>query len=114
MVATGGNDNLVKLWSAADGKPVRTFTGHANRVYSVLFHPDGKRLISGDLMGSVRVWELASGKEVGVFDAKELHTYDARPGRRFRRHPRPSDQPRQDTRRLRRTLQSDEPARGRA
>jgi len=80
VVATGGNDNLVKLWSANDGQAVRTFTGHANRVYSVLFHPDGKHLVSGDLMGSVRVWELASGKEVGVFDAKELHTYDAGQG----------------------------------
>ena len=25
-VATGGNDNLVKLWTAADGKPVHTLT----------------------------------------------------------------------------------------
>jgi WD40 repeat protein len=77
LIATGGNDNLVKLWSAAQGEAVRTLNGHANRVYSVQFHPDGKHLISGDLMGSVRIWELAFGKEVGQFDAKELHTYDA-------------------------------------
>lgn len=78
-VATGGNDNLVKIWSAS-GEHVRTLSGHLNRVYSVLFHPEGKHLISGDLMGSVRVWELASGKEVGAFDAKALHTYEAGQG----------------------------------
>jgi WD40 repeat protein len=80
LVATGGNDNLAKVWTAADGQPVHTLTGHANRVYSVLFHPDGKHLLSGDLMGSVRVWDLASGKEVGTLDAKDLHTYEAGQG----------------------------------
>jgi WD40 repeat protein len=76
LVATGGNDNLVKVWSAADGRPVHAFAGHANRVYSVLFHPDGRHLLSGDLMGSVRAWDLSAGKGVGTLDAKELHTYD--------------------------------------
>jgi WD40 repeat protein len=75
-IATGGNDNLVKLWTAADGKPVHALRGHANRVYNVAFHPDG-HLISGDLMGSVRIWDAGAGKEVGALDAKELHTYDA-------------------------------------
>lgn len=74
LIATGGNDNLVKVWTA-DGKPVHTLKGHANRVYSVAFHPDG-RLISGDLMGSVRVWDVGPGKEVAALDGKELHTYE--------------------------------------
>src|SRR5439155_24747114 len=30
--------------------------------------------------GSVRIWELATGKEIGAFDAKELHMYDAGQG----------------------------------
>jgi hypothetical protein len=79
LIATGGNDNLVKLWTSADGKPVHTLNGHANRVYNVAFHPDG-HLISGDLMGSVRIWDVSVGKEVGALDAKELHTYE--PGQR--------------------------------
>src|SRR5262249_20781065 len=77
LIATGGNDNLAKVWTAADGKPVHTLKGHANRVYSVAFHPDGRHLISRDLMGSVRIWDLTDGKEVGTLDGKELHTYEA-------------------------------------
>lgn len=75
-IASCGNDQLVKLWNAADGKLVRTFTGHKSHVYSVLFHPDGKHLLSGDLAGELKQWELATGKLVRTFDAKALHTYN--------------------------------------
>jgi len=76
LVATCGNDNLVKLWNAADGAPVLTMPGHAANVFSVLFHPSGQWLLSGDLLGQVNQWEVASGKLVRTFDAKELHTYE--------------------------------------
>ncbi len=41
------------------------------------FHPNGKALLSGDLLGSIREWDLASGRAIGSFDAKALHTYEA-------------------------------------
>jgi WD40 repeat protein len=75
LIATGGNDNLVKLWNA-DGTPLRELAGHASNVYSTFFHPGGKFLLSGDLAGEVRQWEVSTGKLVGTFDAKELHTYN--------------------------------------
>lgn len=76
FIATCGNDNLVKLWNAADGAAVQTFTGHASGVFSVLFHPNGQFLISADLKGQVHQWEIATGKQLRVFDAKELHSYN--------------------------------------
>jgi WD40 repeat protein len=45
-------------------------------VYSVLFHPDGKSLVSGDLKGVVKVWDLASGKSAREFDAKALYFFE--------------------------------------
>ena len=73
--ASGGNDKLVKLWTAK-GDAVREFAGHDSHVYSVLFHPDGKFLLSGDLSGKVHQWEIATGKLVRTFDTPDLHTYN--------------------------------------
>lgn len=73
LAATAGNDHLVKLWSLADGKLVRELAGHDRHVYSVLFHPGGQSLVSGDLHGQVIQWEVASGKQLHTFDAKELY-----------------------------------------
>lgn len=75
-IATGGNDNLVKLWHSGTGELLQTLPGHERHVYSVLMHPDGKTLLSGDLMGQVRQWDLASGKTIQTFDAKDLTKFD--------------------------------------
>jgi WD40 repeat protein len=76
LLATCGNDNLVKLWNAADGTPVRALEGHACHVYNVAFHPDGQHLVSGDLRGAVKQWSVAQGTEVRALDASVLHRYD--------------------------------------
>ncbi len=76
LVATCGNDNLVKLWNTADGALVLALPGHTANVFSVLFHPSGQWLLSGDLLGQVNQWEVASGKLVRTFDGKELHEYN--------------------------------------
>src|SRR5262249_59827705 len=73
----GGKDRAVRLWERESGRLVRELTGHLNHVYSLVFSADGKSLLSGDLLGSIRQWDLASGKAAGTFDAKALHTYDA-------------------------------------
>jgi WD40 repeat protein len=76
MLASCGNDRLVKLWSIPDGKLIRVFAGHTCHVYNVAFHPDGKHLISADLHGIVKVWDVAKGATERELDAKMLHKYD--------------------------------------
>jgi WD40 repeat protein len=75
-IASCGNDNLVKLWTAADGTPIRTLEGHTSHVYNVAFHPDGKHLASCDLKGVVKDWDLKTGVAVRELDAKVLYKYD--------------------------------------
>ncbi|HVX61089.1 MAG TPA: hypothetical protein VHC19_10820 [Pirellulales bacterium] len=73
LLATCGMDRQVRVWNAADGARLHDLTGHAFDALCVTFHPDGKSLVSGDLVGVVKQWELPSGAAVRDFDAKELY-----------------------------------------
>lgn len=80
-IATCGNDQLVKLWNAADGKPLGTLAGHESHVYNVAFHPAGKALVSCDLKMNFKHWnsvdgKWADGKEERTFRAEGMHKYD--------------------------------------
>ena len=75
-LATCGNDQLVKLWSVADGKLLRELAGHQSHVYNVAFHPGGKSLVSADHKGGIKEWDLASGKATRDLDGAVLWKYD--------------------------------------
>ena len=76
LLATGGNDNLVKVWNAQTGELVQVLSAHKAHVYSTFFHPDGKTLLSGDLLGQIHQWNVETGKLTRSFDGKELHNYN--------------------------------------
>ena len=60
-LASGSDDNTVKLWEARSGKLLRTLEGH-KRVMSVAFDPQGGTLASGSDDKTVKLWEARSGK----------------------------------------------------
>ncbi len=69
-VATASHDQTVKLWDARTMKLVRTLTGHTDVVWGIAFSPDSKYLATGSELGQsgdVRLWEVASGREVCRF-----------------------------------------------
>jgi WD40 repeat protein len=54
-------DGEVRLWDVADGRQLGVFRGHAARVRSVVFSPDGKRLASAGADGTAKIWNLPTG-----------------------------------------------------
>jgi WD40 repeat protein len=76
LLASGGNDRVVRLWDTADGTLAGELSGHELDVYCAEFHPSGEFLLTGDLLGSLRQWDVASQKEVRALDASALHTYE--------------------------------------
>ncbi|MGQ0604227.1 MAG: nSTAND1 domain-containing NTPase [Anaerolineales bacterium] len=41
-----------------------TLTGHSNAVQAVAYSPDGQRLASAGLDGTIKLWDLATGREI--------------------------------------------------
>jgi WD40 repeat protein len=75
-VVTAGNDLSIKLWSASDGSAAGKLEGHGRHVYQVAFHPTVKSLVSADLVGVIKQWDLAARKPTREFDGKVLWKFD--------------------------------------
>ncbi len=50
----------VRVWDVATGKPVATLPEQPGQVFSLVFKPDGKSLITASLSGAVTLWDLAT------------------------------------------------------
>jgi WD40 repeat protein len=59
LLATGGDDRQVHLWSAEDGRPFDTLAATGGTVTSIGF-VRGNRLVSGAVEQGLQVWDLAT------------------------------------------------------
>jgi WD40 repeat protein/uncharacterized caspase-like protein len=64
ILASGSQDNTIKLWDVASGRELRTLSGHTNWVRSVAFSPDGRILASASKDTTIKLWDVASGREL--------------------------------------------------
>jgi WD40 repeat protein len=65
-----GRDNKIRLWDAATGKLLQTFSGHIDRIQGIQFVQGVKRLVSGSYDGSLRLWDPATGEELAKVQGK--------------------------------------------
>ena len=74
LIAVGGNDGFLALVDPLRGRVVRRLYGHAAHartgnaagVFTPGFSADGRLMVTGADDGTVRVWALPSGRELGA------------------------------------------------
>ncbi|MFN7384702.1 MAG: protein kinase domain-containing protein [Dolichospermum sp.] len=60
-LASGSDDNTIKLWNVNTGNLLQTFTGHSDLVWSVAYSPDGQTLASGSWDKTIKLWDVKTG-----------------------------------------------------
>ncbi len=91
-LASGGKDNVIKIWDLATGNVLRTLYGHGSNVNALAVSPNGKLLASGSgdinderdlgtftqggVVGgednTVRIWNVETGRELQVLRGHNL------------------------------------------
>jgi WD40 repeat protein len=77
---------VCKVWEGSTGKLIHELRGHKEKtptyyrsmLYACAFSADGKQLATGDKVGHIVIWDVASGKEVKTLESPGMYTWDPR------------------------------------
>jgi DNA-binding beta-propeller fold protein YncE len=64
-LASTGADDLVKVWSVADGALLHTLAGHTWAPFGAAFSRDGRTVVSVSPDTTVRFWDAVNGRSLG-------------------------------------------------
>ncbi|WOH11800.1 hypothetical protein DCAR_0831293 [Daucus carota subsp. sativus] len=68
LFITGGDDQVVNLWSIGKSAPLVNLCGHTSPVESVAFDPGEEFVVAGASAGALKLWDLEQAKMVRNFD----------------------------------------------
>ena len=83
-IASVADDMVCRVWDVESGRLLHELRGHDERtphqfpsmLFACAISPDGAHLATGDKVGHVVVWDLASGRSLATLDAPTLYTWD--------------------------------------
>lgn len=86
LIASVADDMVCRLWDAQSGVQIRELRGHEEKtphhfvsmLYACAFSPDGKHLATGDKVGHIVIWDMASGEPVTTLETPTMYTWDPR------------------------------------
>ncbi|CAG1997953.1 unnamed protein product [Fusarium graminearum] len=61
-VASGSDNNTIRIWDAETGECERVLEGHSNSVNSAVFSYDLKKVASGSWYKTIRIWNAETGE----------------------------------------------------
>jgi WD40 repeat protein len=64
--SSGPGAKVIKVRNFRTGAHLHTLKGLDERVHDLVFSPDGSRLLAADVGGTLKIWELATGREVAA------------------------------------------------
>jgi WD40 repeat protein len=64
-VAAAVSKNLIVLYSTSKGKKLEEFPAQVGEITSMEYGPDGRFIVIGSAAGTIRIFDIKSGKEVG-------------------------------------------------
>ena len=70
-LAVGSRKGTIYVWNFEEPEHPIQLTGHTDHTWSVVFSPDGKRLISGADDNTARVWDVELGEEIAILPIGE-------------------------------------------
>ncbi|KFV19601.1 Katanin p80 WD40 repeat-containing subunit B1, partial [Tauraco erythrolophus] len=62
LLATGGNDCRVNIWSVNKPNCIMSLTGHTTPIESLQINTNEELIVAGSQSGSIRVWDLEAAK----------------------------------------------------
>jgi WD40 repeat protein len=72
VLASASADYTIRVWNAADGKPLRTLRGHQDEVYRVQFSPDNRMIASAGADDTVKLWKPSNRLTSGSLNTLEF------------------------------------------
>lgn len=66
ILASGSQDNTIKVWALNSGQILYTLLGHQDTVRSLAISADGRILASGSGDSTIKLWNLQTGKLFGT------------------------------------------------
>ncbi|MGB3613631.1 MAG: serine/threonine-protein kinase [Elainellaceae cyanobacterium] len=64
LAASGGLDDVIRLWDLRTGRLLHSLSGHVKGVNALAFSPDGRWLVSGSDDFSIKLWDPIQGRLV--------------------------------------------------
>ncbi|MCG8651145.1 MAG: hypothetical protein MI861_15005, partial [Pirellulales bacterium] len=78
------DDMRCRVWELETGDRLADFSDHAlqtphhypSMLYAVCVSPDGQRVVTGDRVGHVAIWDAATFEKVGELETPVMYTWD--------------------------------------